>query len=72
MHFTHQFDHLHPAELGHLLIEHGHVDGPGFDQVQCLAAGSCGHGRDALGFEQSADGLVPAFLLVGQENREAG
>ena len=70
MHVPHQLDHLHTAQLRHLLIEHGHVDGPGFDQVQGLATGSGRDGRDSLGLEQLADRLVPAFLLVSQENRE--
>jgi len=70
VHLTHQLDHLHTAQLRHLLIEHGHVNGPGLDQIQCLTSGTGGDGLDSLRLEQSADCLVPTFLLVGQENRE--
>jgi hypothetical protein len=70
MQFPHQLDHLHSAELGHLLIEHGHMDGPGFDEIQCFSTGSGGNGLNALGLEQLAHRLVPAFLLVGQKNGE--
>ena len=72
MQVPHQLDHLHTAELRHLLVEHGHVDGPGFDQIQGLSTRAGRDGRDSLGLKQLADGLVPTFLLVSQENREPG
>ena len=46
---AHQFDDLEAAELGHLGVEDGHVDGGGFDYLEGFAAGADGEGVDALG-----------------------
>jgi hypothetical protein len=56
--------------MRHLLIQHGHMNGPGLNQIQSLPTGSGRDGLDSLWLEQLAHRLVPAFLLVCQKNRE--
>ena len=65
---AHQPDDLQAAQLRHLGIEHGHVDRldsissnasrPLWAETVCTPCGS----------SKPAHGLVPAFLLVGQQH----
>ena len=48
------------------------MDGRRFNHLQGFTAGADGEGVDALRFEELADGHVPAVLLDGEEDVEAG
>ena len=68
---AHEADDLEAAELGHMLVEDGDVDGLVLEDVEGLASGADGEGGDALGFEELAHGVLPVALIVGEQHAEA-
>jgi hypothetical protein len=66
----HDPDHLQPAELRHLRVEHGHVDRVDSISSRRLAAAAGGYRVHALRLEELPHRLVPPFLLVGQQDSE--